>query len=126
MVAAAAEVDADDAAEAADAAAAESIIRGQAAFWESVQLCVPLEELLARLVADAAEDERKRDPFLEGWQAEEESDDVCLRRNVKRADLAGSRLLGTSSMIFLLRGGGQQMKVPNKKTKCDLPQAPQL
>ena len=113
----------DAAEEDADAA----IFRAQADFWESLQPFASLEQLLFSLAADAEEQERRRNPFVEGWQAEEESEDESLRENRKQADLAARDLFYDIPAVGaevlrprLPRGAhggrrGHQMKVPKAR-----------
>lgn len=104
-------------------------------FWDSEQqLMALLEQLLfSPAAADAADARlmrrqmRRRNPFVEGWQAEEESEDESLRENRKQADLAARDLFYDipAAVAEVLRprpskgahGGrrGHQMKVPKAR-----------
>ena len=62
-------------------------------FWDSEQLMAALEQLLfTPAAADADEEKRRRNPVVEGWQAEEESEGESLRENRKQADLGARDL----------------------------------
>ena len=99
-------------------------------FWDGEQLVAALEQLLfTPAVADAEEEERRKNPIVEGWQAEEESEDESLRENRKQADLAARDLFFDipAPVAEVLRprpsrgahGGrrGHQLKVPKARQK---------